>query len=54
MLAALRNQHGRPNARVRAAALVLVAGLVLATAPFVVGPVVVAGWHSLVTAFPGF
>ena len=54
MLNALRNQHGRPNARVRLAAALVVAGLLLASAPLVVGPVVLAGWHAVTGALPGF
>ncbi len=54
MLSGLRNHHGQPNARVRLAALLLVVGLLVATAPVVVAPVIVSGWRALTGALPGF
>ena len=49
----LRGPDGRPSGRVRLAALLVVLGLVGATAPVVVGPLVGRAWHALTGAVPG-
>jgi hypothetical protein len=49
----LRDQDGRPRARVRLAALLLVLGLVGATAPVVVAPLAGRAWRAITAAIPG-
>ena len=48
-----RDERGKPSGRIRLAALVLVLGLVGATAPVVVGPLAGRLWHALTDAVPG-
>ncbi|HVU71867.1 MAG TPA: hypothetical protein VHE83_02795 [Mycobacteriales bacterium] len=52
MLPELRDHRGQPNAKVRLAALLVVIGAVVGTAPIVVVPVAGAGWHQLQRLWP--
>jgi hypothetical protein len=52
VLPELRDHRGAPNARVRVAALLVVIGAVVGTAPVVVVPVAAAGWHQVQRLWP--
>ena len=54
MLPALRNQQGRPNVRVRFAALLILLGIPLASAPLIIYPLYSAIAHEIADAVPGF
>lgn len=54
MLPALRDQRGRPNVRVRFAALLILLGIPLASAPLIIYPLYSAVARDIADALPGF
>jgi hypothetical protein len=52
VLPELRDHRGAPNGRVRLAALLVVIGAVVGSAPMVVVPVAGFGWHQVQRLWP--